>query len=252
MNNDVDDAPEYGRAIGIATPQANTTVEPEMQLLLEGTVLTARMTSPIADSRARLIDYFDRLPDTLARFDVAPLAASGFACTGSAYLVGRAEEERRIAAATEQAGHPVLSAAAAIRAALGEIGAKRIALLSPYPKWLSDAGQAYWRGAGYELVSVAGLPADLIDTRNIYKLTTARVLEVFAKLDTRRADAVLLSGTGMPTLRTIASVVPGIPVLSSNLCLAWDLTRAAGGDAALAPWLAADARWRVRLAARTT
>ena len=252
MSNDAAEAPEYGRAIGIATPQANTTVEPEMQLLLEGTVLTARMTSPIADSRARLIDYFDRLPDTLARFDVAPLAASGFACTGSAYLVGRAEEERRIAAATEQAGHPVLSAAAAIRAALGEIGAKRIALLSPYPKWLSDAGQAYWRGAGYELVSVAGLPTDLIDTRNIYKLITARVLEVFAKLDTRRADAVLLSGTGMPTLRTIASVVPGIPVLSSNLCLAWDLTRAAGGDAALAPWLAADARWRVRLAARTT
>ena len=221
MSSEAADAPEYGRAVGIATPQANTTVEPEMQLLLEGTVLTARLTSPIADSRARLIDYFDRLPDTLAHFDVAPLAASGFACTGSAYLVGRAEEERRIAAATESAGHPVLSAAAAIRAALGELGAKRIALLSPYPKWLSDAGQAYWRDAGFTLVSVAGLPAELLDTRNIYKLTTARVLEVFARLDTRGADAVLLSGTGMPTLRTIASVRPGIPVLSSNLCLAW-------------------------------
>ena len=250
MNNDVDGAPEYGRAVGIATPQANTTVEPEMQLLLEGTVLTARLRSPVADSRARLIDYFDRLPDTLARFDVAPLEASGFACTGSAYLVGRIEEERRIAAATAQAGHPVLSAAAAIRAALGELRARRIALLSPYPGWLSDAGQAYWRDAGFTLVSVAGLPAELLDTRNIYKLTTARVLEVFARLDTRGADAVLLSGTGMPTLRTIASVRPGIPVLSSNLCLAWALTRAAGGDAALAPWLASDARWRTRLAAR--
>jgi maleate cis-trans isomerase len=61
---------------------------------------------------------------------------------------------------------------------------------------------------------------------------------------------VLLSGTGMPTLRTIAGVNPGIPVLSSNLCLAWAMTAAAGGDGALEPWLAADAQWRTRLSAR--
>jgi maleate isomerase len=242
--------PEYGHAIGITTPQANTTVEPEMQLLLEGSVLTARMTSPLADSRSRLTDYVDRLSETVARFDVAPLKACGFACTGSAYLVGRAKEETAMAEATRRAGYPVISAATAIRNALETLGVRRLALLSPYPKWLSEAGQQYWRDAGFELVSVAGLPADLLDTRNIYKLSTPRVLEVFAQLDTTRADAVLLSGTGMPTLRTIAHVDPGVPVLSSNLCLAWALTAAAGGEASLAPWLARDARWRRRLATR--
>ena len=251
MKNELSDfTPEYGHALGIATPQANTTVEPEMQLLLEGTVLTTRLTSTLADSRARLIDYFDRLSVAIGQFDVAPLKAVGFACTGAAYLVGREEEARRIDTASAAAGYPVLSAGICIRAALAELGAKRIALLSPYPQWLSEAGQQYWKSHGLELVSVAGLPADLLDTRNIYKLTSARVLEVFTGLDTRRADAVLLSGTGMPTLSTIASVKPGMPVLSSNLCLAWQLTRAAGGDAALAPWLAGDARWRARLAAR--
>ena len=95
--------PEYGRVTGITTPQANTTVEPEMQLLLCGTVLTARLTSPIADSRQRLLDYFDRLPATLAQFDVAPLAAAGFACTGSCYLVGQEEEERLLAQMIAQA-----------------------------------------------------------------------------------------------------------------------------------------------------
>jgi maleate isomerase len=251
MNSeDADFTPEYGRAIGIATPQANTTVEPEMQCLLAGTLLTARMTSALADARARLIDYFDRLPETVARFDVAPLRACGFACTGSAYLYGRVREEAAIAAAGARAGYPVISAATAIRAALDELGARRLALLSPYPPWLSQAGQRYWQDAGFDLVSVAGLPADLLDTRNIYRLSTARVLEAFARLDTGGADAVLLSGTGMPTLRTIAQVDPGVPVLSSNLCLAWALTAAAGGSRALSPWLAPDARWRGRLAAR--
>lgn len=251
-----DFTPEYGRAVGVATPQANTTVEPEMQLLLGGTseftVLAARLTSPHKDSRARLIDYFDRLEATLSQFDIAPLAAAGFACTGSCYLVGREDEDRRLDAASRAAGYPVVSSAQAIRAALATLNAKRIALLSPYPKWLSEAGQQYWRDQGLRLISVAGLPADLLDTRGIYRLTTARVLEVYAGLDTRSADAVLLSGTGMPTLRAIvalnACTPAGIPIISSNLCLAWLLAKTAGGNPALHPWLATDAPWRKRLA----
>ena len=125
-----------------------------------------------------------------------------------------------------------------------------MALLSPYPKWLSEAGQQYWRDAGFTLVSVAGLPADLLDTRGIYRLTTERVLEVCNTLDTKDADAVLMSGTGMPTLRAMQQLDIGIPLLSSNLCLAWALDKAAGGAAAFAPWLARDAAWRRRLAAR--
>src|SRR5262245_28225651 len=123
---------EYGQVLGIVTPQANTTVEPEMHVLLGDavrySVITARLTSALADSRARLIDYLDRLEATLAQFDVAPLAAAGFACTGSSYLVGRADEEERLAAASRAAGCPVLSAAQAILAALASLGAKRIAL----------------------------------------------------------------------------------------------------------------------------
>ena len=247
--------PEYGRVIGVTTPQANTTVEPEMQLLLGGTVLTARLTSPVADSRQRLLDYFDRLPATLTQFDVAPLAAAGFACTGSCYLVGQQEEERLLAAASARARVPVISSAQAIRAALTELNVKRIALLSPYPAWLSGAGQHYWRNAGFTLTSVAGLPAELLDTRGIYQLTTARVLDVFATLDLTGAEAVLMSGTGMPTLRAIAQLSlqhAGLPLLSSNLCLAWALDKAAGGSAALAPWLAHDAAWRARLTQRSS
>jgi len=245
-------APEYGTVLGILTPQANTTVEPEMHALLGGaagyTVITARLTSALADSRARLIDYLDRLEATLAQFDVAPLAAAGFACTGSSYLVGRADEEKRLAAASRAAGCPVLSAAQAILAVLADLGAKRIALVSPYPQWLAAAAERYWHDAGIALTSVAGLPQELADTRGIYRLTTARVQAFVAGLDVRGAHAVLLSGTGMPTLRTIASLAAGLPAISSNLCLAWLLARGAGGAQPLERWLAADAPWRGRLA----
>ena len=243
--------PEYGPVFGLLTPQANTTVEPEMQLLLRGTLLTARCISASADSRQRLLDYLDNLRATLVQFDSAPLRVAGFACTGSAYLVGRAREDEQLAVLGRQLAFPVISATQAIRRCLDQIGARRIALLSPYPAWLSSAAQDYWRGAGYTITAVAGLSEDLADTRGIYGLHTSRVQRMLATLDTRDCDALLLSGTGMPTLRSIAALPDTRPVLSSNLCLAWAMQQTvsthACGAHSLRAFIGPDAVWRQRL-----
>ncbi len=242
--------PEYGAALGITVPQANTTVEPEFQAMLgcSQTLLAARMTSTSNDSRRRLADYLDQLGQTLAQFDVAPLRAAGFACTGSSYLAGHSAETTRLESLSSAAGFPVLSAAQSILSALRALGATRIAVLSPYPEWLAEAGLRYWQSAGLTVTATAGLPADLLDTRRIYALQTADVLKIFDSLDTAGCDAVLLSGTGMPTLRTIALRKADVPVLSSNLCLAWQMRCAVDRSASpadlLADLLSSQAPWR--------
>jgi len=239
--------------LGVTVPQANTTVEPEMQALLGArhTLLTARMVCQSADSRERLLDYLNTLGATAAQFDVAPLQALGFACTGSSYLVGAAQEAEHLAGLTAARGYPVLSAAQSILQALHVLGAHRIALLSPYPSWLSEAGLAYWKAAGLTVTAKAGLPSELLDTRNIYKLTTPAVQSLLAGLDTSGCDAVLMSGTGMPSLRTMAGHRLPMPVLSSNLCLAWAMQCALqpnrSGAALLSDMLAPNADWRRRL-----
>lgn len=244
---------EYGPVLGTTVPQANTTVEPEMQALLGAhyTLLTARMVCQSTDSRERLLDYLDTLGATAAQFDVAPLQALGFACTGSSYLVGADAEASRLAALTASRGYPVMSAAQSILQALRALGARRIALLSPYPRWLSEAGQAYWQAAGLTITAIAGLPSQLLDTRNIYKLTTPAVQNILTSLDTTGCDAVLMSGTGMPSLRTIAAHTLPMPVLSSNLCLAWAMQCAVQPDQSstdlLYDMLAPNADWRSRL-----
>jgi maleate isomerase len=237
--------PDYGSRgrFGLLTPQANPTVEPEFRrLMLADTELyTGRLTSRGADTRTRLVDYLEQLPGLLAQYDTLRLAAVAFACTGSSYLLGAGREGECVRAAAEVVGAPVETAAQAIRAALLSLQAHRIFIITPYPAWLRDAGVAYWQAAGVEVVGTADVPTgpssdnmaadNMADTRGIYELQSADAAAVLEQADTRGADAVLLSGTGMPTLpllRQVAGQRP--PVLSSNLCLAWRLRQHVAGD----------------------
>jgi maleate isomerase len=225
---------DYGALgrVGIVTPQANPTVEAEIGLLLPARVsmVVARAVSK-GEPRQRLREYLERLGDTLERFDTMPLDVAGFACTGSTYLQGRDEELRILEGLERRFGYPVLSAAQAIEAALGELGAKRIALACPYPEWLLEAAISYWAGRGYEIVVSGSAQPQSGDTRSIYSLSSqeagAAIRDLFSDVE---ADAYLVTGTGMPGLRLLGelSEAHGRPALNSNLCLAWHCLRRAG------------------------
>jgi len=225
---------EYGSlaTIGIAVPQGNPTVEPEMAALMPDGVamLVTRLQGSRVDSKNRLVEYLDNFGESLRDFDTAPLDAVGYACTATSYLIGAQEEERRIGGFSERFGYPIVTSAQAIRSALAHLGARKIALFAPYPSWLVEASQAYWKAAGLAITDTATVALDTSDTRHVYRVRTPMVLEGIASLDWRDADAVVLTGTGVPTLRAIAQIahLSGKPVLTSNLCLAWASLRALG------------------------
>jgi maleate isomerase len=232
--------PEYGAVttIGIAVPQANPTVEPEFWTLVphDVAVLTTRLSGSRVDSKQRLIDYIDNFQGSLDAYDTAKLDAVGFACTGSSYLIGAEDEARRIDAFSEKCGYPIITAAQSIRSALQSLGAERIALFAPYPEWLVDACRAYWTRCGLELTGFTTVAKDISDTRNVYGVGFSDVMNSVARLQTDQADVILMTGTGVPTLRAILALSEqtGKPVLSSNLCLAWSLLRTAGAGIPIA------------------
>ncbi|MEO6408572.1 MAG: hypothetical protein ABIO45_07440 [Burkholderiaceae bacterium] len=244
--------------VAIATPQANTTVEAELSVLLAPNIglVTTRLHSPLPDARARLVDYLERLAPALDTLDNAPVAAAGFACTGTAYLVEPARWQATFEALASQRGYPVWSASQAIRAALVALEARRIAMLSPYPAWLREACEAYVATWGIEIVQAAALPGDRNDTRRIYAIRGRDIAEGLAAMhvqDMDAVDAVLVSGTGAPTLGPIAAHRSAAPLLSSTLCLAWALEQTVLGqplDRASLLAKVADTGWRERFAKR--
>lgn len=243
--------------IGLLTPQANTTVEPEVAILAPPGVgwINARLTSPAATIEDRLTDYLDCVDETLGRFANAPIGAYAFACTGASYLIGVEAEDAMAGRIEAERGRPFVTAARAVADALDALGARRIALVSPYPAGLTEASTGYWRERSFAVDAVAGVFDEGSAFHPIYSLSAASADAALGELAGKPVDAIVMLGTGMPTLGPIARAAGtgGPPVLSCMLALVWRAVVALDSEtpdrASLAPWIAAEA-WRNRLVER--
>ena len=210
---------------GVLTPQANTTVEPELAIMTPPGYawINARITSDKPTIEARLLDYYATLPEQLRQFANAPVGCAVVATSGMSYLQGVEAEDRTLAAVSAKAGYPVFTSATSSVDAMRALGARRIALVSPYPESLNVASRAYWTARGLEIVAEASAFRDTPEFHPIYSLAASQALSALDTLDGKDLDAVLMLGTGMVTLEAILlrPRVGRAPVLSCMLATGW-------------------------------
>jgi|LNFM01.1.fsa_nt_gb maleate isomerase len=217
--------------IGLLTPQANTTVEPEMAIMTPPgyAFINARLMSDKSTIEARLVDYFATLSGQLRQFANAPIGTALVATSGMSYLSGVEAEARVLAEVSAKAGIPVFTSAIASVAMLRALGARRIALVSPYPESLNVESRKYWSAHGFTITAETGAFKDVGNFHPIYSLFGGEALKALDELPADAGfEAVLMLGTGMPTLEPIRRrpFVHGAPVISCMLATAWRTTRA--------------------------
>lgn len=220
--------------LGFLVPPGNPTVEAEMMALApEGVSLHFhRMDAgggvpgslDNQDARTRaMIDSLDAAVPLLAAVkpDIITVAH-----TATSYYLGREREAALLARLGAASGVRVATAFGAVAAALERLGVRRVALGAPYSAETTAQGRAHLEAHGFTVTRAENLAGVV----NIYDETAERAYQLARGVDAPEAEAVFLTGTGMPTLPVLELLEQdlGKPVISSASAMMWHALRRSG------------------------
>jgi maleate isomerase len=219
--------------LGFLVPPGNPTCEPEM-IRLAPPGVTVHFTRMVAHGEAgahagqeeRNRTQLAHLDETVRLLAMVKPAVIVMGHTASSYTLGQAAEKELVARIEKSTGIPFLTAFGSVLKALERLEVKRIALGAPYAYDSMLKSKAYLELHGFE-VPGCGVLENVV---NIYDETPERAYELGRKVDTPEAQAVFLTGVGMPTLDMLARLERdlGKPAISSSSAMMWHALRTAG------------------------
>jgi len=223
----------YRARVGFLLPPGNPTIEPEMMAMVPAGVslhfhrMVARGTPGSLDGQAeRNRSMVAHLDDSIEMLALVKPDIITIAHTATSYDLGADEEGKLLARLAQASGTRVTTAFASVAAALERLGVERVALGAPYSAETTAKGKAHLEAHGFAVVSHDSLKG----VANIYDETAERAYRLARAVDRPEAQAVFLSGTGMPTVAVLEMLEQDLqkPVISSNSAMMWLALRACG------------------------
>jgi maleate isomerase len=231
--------------IGQIVPSSNTTMETEVPALLRAraTIRPERFT--FHSSRMRMHKVTKEELEAMNREGLrcaAELADARVDVMSTACLVAimamgngfhrHVERELTDVVRDNHCNAPVTTSAGALIESLHILGAKKIALLAPYMRPLTDLVVTYIENEGIEVVDAISF--EIPDNLDVGRRDPTLLLDDVRRLKTTNVDAVVLSAcVQMQSLPSIQQVEDrlGIPVTSTAVCTARRMLDHLGLDA---------------------
>jgi maleate cis-trans isomerase len=210
---------------GVLIPSTNTTVEIEARLLPAayqahfGRLMTSAPGRTFQPSRDEDIGYQARLLGT-AKVGLLILAQT------SASLFADDYDEVVTRRMSEGAGVPAITSALAVGRAVRALGARRIALVSPYSAEVNErAGRYFATKHGLETIALEGFGAT--DSYAIGQLGPENAGNAFTRIDRPEIEVFVVPGGNFPTMASIAGWEREFdkPVVTTNQASFWAMLR---------------------------
>ncbi|MFJ2746294.1 aspartate/glutamate racemase family protein [Streptomyces sp. NPDC087440] len=229
--------------IGMIVPSSNLTMETELPRMLRAReaehpqdrfvfhssrmrmrhVTPEQLKEMNAQTERAALELADARPDVVASACLVALMAQGpgHHCA--------AEAEIADVLRGEGAEAPVVSSAGALLDGIKALGARRVAVVTPYLKPLTELVVDYIEDAGIEVTDALSL--EVPDNLAVARLDPADLHTHWRKLDLRDADALVLSAcVQMPSLAAVQRVQEeaGLPVITAATATAHGILTALG------------------------
>ncbi len=228
--------------IGQIVPSSNTTMETEIPAILRAREAIEPERFTFHSSRMRMkkvtkeeLAAMDGDSDRCAlELSDARVDVLGYACLVAIMSMGQGyhrESEARLHQATVANGGPapVVTSAGALVDGLHTLGAKRIAVIAPYMKPLTQLVCDYIEAEGIEVQDRVAL--EIEDNLEVGARDPMLVLDSLPNLKYAGVDALVLSAcVQMPSLGAIAEAEhrTGLPVVSASVCTAFQMLERLG------------------------
>lgn len=234
--------PKTNFRIGQIVPSSNTTMETEIPAMLRSRESIEPERFTFHSSRMRMkkvtkeeLSAMDGESDRCAlELSDARMDVLGYACLVAIMSMGRGYHrvsEQRLHGRTAENGAPVpvVTSAGALVHGLKALGAKKIAVLTPYMKPLTSLVVDYIEHEGFEVLDCISL--EIADNLEVGARDPRAPIEISKKLNTANCDAVVLSAcVQMPSLASIQPVEDriGLPVLSAAVGTTYQMLQTLG------------------------
>ena len=221
--------------IGQIVPSSNTTMETEVPAVLRAAGGLSGAEFTFHSSRMRMkrvtpeeLKAMDADSDRCAlELSDARVDVMGYACLVAIMSRGRGyhrESQKRLYQRTieNEAPAPVVTSAGALIEGLRAIGARKVALITPYMKPLTAMVVDYLEAEGVEVGDQVSL--EIEDNIAVGRRDPLALIDVAAGLRLSDVDALVLSAcVQMPSLAAIPAVEAkaGVPVVSAAVCTAF-------------------------------
>ena len=222
----------YRARLGFLIPPGNPTTEPEvMRLTPPGvSVHFTRMvahgvTGSLDGQEERNRTQIAHLDENVALLAMVNPSVMVLAHTATSYTLGKTGEADLIERIQRSSGFRLITAFGSVVDALRRLGVERIAVGTPYGEAATQQCKAHLEAYGFSVVNIGRLTG----VQNIYDETPQRAYGLARQVDSVEAQAVFLSGVGMPTIETLAMMEQdlGKPVISSTAAMMWNALRIA-------------------------
>lgn len=231
--------------IGQIVPSSNVTMETEIPAVFRAreSILPERFT--FHSSRMRMkkvtkeeLEAMDAMSLKCAtELSDAHVDVMGYACLVAIMSMGRGYHcvsEVNLHQETVANGFPtpIVTSAGALINGLKVLGAKKISIITPYMRPLTDMVVDYIEHQGFEVIDSIAL--EIPDNLEVAAQDPMNLLEIVKRLNTEGADLVVASAcVQMPSLEAIDLMEKqiGLPVTSAAVCTTYDMMKKLGIEA---------------------